>query len=752
MSFIVFDFIFPVKIQSDYSTIVVSSRNKIIHAFLSGDDKWRMLTELDEISPILEKAIIHKEDKYFYYHLGVNPLAVIRAVFNNTRSGRRTSGASTITMQVARLLEPKERTYFNKFIEMFRALQLEWHFSKKEILQMYLNLAPYGGNIEGVKAASLIYFNKTPEQLSIAEAAVLSIIPNRPGVFVLGKNNAIIKTERNKWLARYREDQLFDNQYINDALDEPLEAKRNETPKLAPHFALRMKNNICKPIIKTSLDLKLQRKVEQLVKNHVNRLYHRDIKNAAVLVVKNQGRKVRCYVGSADFSNPEDAGQVDGVMAIRSPGSTLKPLLYAHAFDKGIITPKMVINDVPINYSGYEPENYDGSFNGRVTVEYALANSLNVPAVEILAGLKHRQFISLLKNAGFEQIRKDENILGLSVILGGCGVTLQELTTLYCTFANEGQFSSLSLSANNLNDSVASEKTLISKPAAFMLTEILTQLKRLDLPFQWQNTTHLPKVAWKTGTSYGRKDAWSIGYNKKYTVGVWVGNFSGEGVPGLSGASVAAPLLFEIFNSIDYNSPDEWYSAPDSLSFRFVCSETGMLPDTFCKNQVIDYYIPGVSPTKKCQHLVAVYVSPDSTISYCTSCLPKTGYKKAMYYNLPPEIIAYYDKNQIEYNKIPPHNPDCERLFHENAPQIVSPTANIEYYIDKIDSTEILLQCNAALDVEKVYWYINDKFYKSVEAKKRIFFSPAEGRLKISCTDDKGRNSNIWITVKYIQF
>jgi penicillin-binding protein 1C len=340
---------FPLPDDIDYSQIVLSSDSTVLHAFLSNDDKWRMKTELQEITPLLRKAIIFKEDRYFYYHNGVNYFAVFRALFNNIVKGKRTSGASTITMQVARLLEPKERTYWNKLLEMFRASQLEYRYSKDEILQLYLNLVPYGGNIEGVKAASVLYFEKAPNHLSLAELTALSIIPNRPNSLVLGQDNGYIIEQRNKWLKRFLEAELFPKQDIEDAISEPLEAYRQESPKKAPQYALRMKtNNPEKPIIATHLDYKKQIKVQNLVKNYINRLYNQNIKNAAVLVVDNQSNSVVSYLGSADFFNKEDAGQVDGVVAIRSPGSTLSLFYMEWDLTRGIITPKLKITDVPL--------------------------------------------------------------------------------------------------------------------------------------------------------------------------------------------------------------------------------------------------------------------------------------------------------------------------------------------------------------------------------------------------------------------
>jgi penicillin-binding protein 1C len=778
--FIALNLLFPLRIYIPYSQIITASDSSVLHAFLSADDKWRMKTELSEITPLLKKTIIEKEDQYFYWHPGINPAAVIRAAFNNLVKGRKTSGASTIPMQVARMLDPKRRTYGNKIIEMFRALQLEWKFSKDEILQLYLNLVPYGSNIEGVKSAALIYFGQSPEHLSLAQIVTLAIIPNRPTSLVIGKNNQRIVQERNKWLHRFEDDHIFPPEEIQDALTEKLMAKRQAVPQLAPHVSIRLAQSFpSQPIIHSTIDRKKQEKVENLAYNYIQRIHHRGITNCAVMVLNNETGSVEAYIGSADFYNAEDDGQVDGVRAIRSPGSTLKPYLYALAFDRGLATPKSVITDVPVNFRGYVPENYDKKFRGTTTVENALANSLNVPAVKVLDELGAQQFVAALKQAGFSSVSRNENKLGLSVVLGGCGVKLEELVRLYSAFANEGkemriQFTedgsdkksavSSGLSRTSASGSAAFRQArsdlhavdssiakLFSPAAAFMISQILTQHTRPDLPVNYERAMRLPHMAWKTGTSYGRRDAWSIGFNKHYTIGVWVGNMDGTGVPELTGADIATPLLFDIFNSIEYNATeDDWLHQPKDLDFRLVCSVTGKAPDDFCTDQVMDYYIPGISSTAMCDHLKEVFVSADSSISYCRNCLPETGYKEKLYPNLPGELISYYESENIPYQKIPPHNPNCTRIYAANAPEITSLTDGMDYIFE--DQTgQLALACNADNEVKEVYWYVNDKFYRAAGVHDKIFFTPKEGDVKISCADDKGRNTNVKVKVTYLE-
>lgn len=747
--FIALDLISPFKVQPNYSTLITDSEGKILHAFLNNQDKWRMKTELSEITPTLEKAIIYKEDRWFRWHFGVNPFAVIRAGVRNIFTGRRTSGASTITMQVVRLLNPKNRTYFNKIIEILRAFQLEVHYSKDEILQLYLNLVPYGSNIEGIKSASILYFQKSPDVLSLAEVMALAIIPNRPSSLRLGINNDFILKERNRWLNEFKESQVFHNQDIDDALSEPMNVQRHEAPKLAPHLSLRLKQeNPTEANIHSSLIRNKQLTIEKIVQNYVSRLYAMNIHNAAVMVINNQTHQVEAYMGSADFNNPVDGGQVDGVRAIRSPGSTLKPLLYATAFDQGIITPKTTINDVPTNFGGFEPDNFDKLFHGKVTVEFALANSLNIPAVKLLKEITTPILVDKLKKADFQAVKKDASKLGLSLVLGGCGVTLEELTNLFSSFANEGKFQKAKYIVSRSQLTTVSAE-ITSKESTYLINQILTQITRPDLPNNYAYTYRMPKIAWKTGTSFGKKDAWSIGYNAKYTVGIWIGNFSGEGVPELSGANIATPLLFDIFNTIDYNSSSKWFKSPENIALRKVCAESGDVPDEFCINQITDYYIPSVSKMTQCTHAKYVYVSADEQISFCSHCMPDNGTIRKIFPNHAPELVSWFETKHILYEKLPQHDPKCERVFRENAPQIVYPEGGSEYILDKNDTQKLMLNAQVRNDVKEIYWYINDKLLQKSTPNIPIFFVPESGKIKISCSDDKGRNTDIFVRVRW---
>lgn len=746
--FLLLDLSFPFRPDQRGSVTVYDRNGHLLNAYLSPDHKWRFPVVPAQADSFLVQAFLNKEDRYFRYHPGFNPFAIARAAFFNVARFRRTSGASTITMQVVRLMEKRPRTVLSKIAEVFRAGQLEFHYSKDDILGMYLSRVPYGGNIEGIKTASWLYFGKPPALLSHAEAVTLTIIPNRPSSLRPNRHGTqqhLVK-ERNKWLYRFHEEGLLTRADLQQALQEPLVMLRQKLPDEAPHLSRRLAATTQGPDISTTIDLSIQQQATQLCYNHLRRLQYLGIHNGSVLVIENKSGDVLAYVGSQDFHDAGQSGQVDGVRALRSPGSTLKPLVYAMSIDKGLITPKTMLADVPVNYNGYAPENFDLKFNGQVSAEDALSASLNIPAVELLNDLTVPPFRDALIASGCLSIRAQQQ-LGLSTILGGCGTTLEELCGMYRMFAREGTYSPLRYTTGHIPESTA--RKIISPSAAFLLSGILTRRDRPDLPHLFDNTVHVPRVAWKTGTSYGRRDAWSIGYNARYTIGVWIGNFDGTGVPELTGADMATPLLFQLFNTIDHRAQGKWFRPTAELDLRYVCPKSGYPPGEHCSEQIIDYFLPGISPVTTCTHLAEYYTDADHRISYCTSCRPETGYRRGLYENPPAEVLRFYREQGFPLELPPPHNPGCTRLFEGRKPVILSLHDGEEYLLEKDDPRPLELSAAVSGDVNTLSWFINDQFYRTVKSDEKIFFVPAKGRSKISCSDDKGRNTDITIMVSY---
>ncbi len=718
----------------------------MLAAYLTTDDKWRLETKPTDVTPEMIKAIIHKEDKWFYWHFGFNPISMGRAFVSNLIGGRRISGASTITMQIARMLEPAERSYTNKLLEVLRAVQLELRYSKDELLEIYLSNIPMGGNIEGVKAASLLYFNKTPKMLSLSQSVLLTIIPNNPNKNRLDIPNKKVVAKRNYWLNRFKKDNLFSDKSIFDALNEKVEAHRYSIKNIAPHFTQVIKGRTKRNEIFTTLLPKVQMQTAKLLQNHVKRNNNKGVSTGAVLVVDNKSNSVVAYCGSSDFYDSKISGQVNGIIAVRSPGSALKPLLYAMALDEGIITPKSKLLDIPSDFSSYAPENYERKFNGEVTAKFALVNSLNVPAVRLLLKVGFKPFIKVLEKMNFEQIEKRKKYLGLSTILGGCGVTLEELTTAYSSFAHKGVLHKLNYLENK---STSEGKAVFSEEASYLISDMLSSAERTESPNLISSVSKLPNIAWKTGTSYGRRDAWAIGYNRHYTIGVWMGNFNGKGSPYLSGSEMAVPLLFELFNSIDYQNYDSWFSKPYGVSTRNICKQSGLVPSSNCTDIVKDYYIEDVSSNKKCTHTKEVYVNDDETESYCLDCLPQKGYKKKTYSYYKPELLLWYKKSGVNISLPPKHNPKCEVMGAKNELKIISPSAEFEYHLEEDAKQKIMLLATSNAEVKEMFWYINNKFFGKTKLGEKLFFEPIKGVNRILCIDDKGGERSIKIKVKF---
>lgn len=739
------DVFFPVAEMPQYSKTILAADSTLLTSYLTDDEQWRIPASLNEVSNDFLKSIIEKEDKWFYWHLGINPVSLVKSLFRNVRSGKIESGASTITMQLVRMLEPRERTYINKLIEMFRAIQIELHFSKKEILEKYINLLPYGGNVQGIKSASYIFFNRPPSKLSLAQSVTLAVIPNNPNELRIDRNVEEVKKFRDVWIRRFIENEIFEKQHLIDALYEELLSRRYEIPKIAPHFCQYVKETSETAEVNSSLNMKNQNIAEKLLKQYVEKVFYKNVTNASALIIDNKNHSISAYVGSADFYNSLTSGQVDGIRAVRSPGSALKPFLYAMGFDLGMITPKSRLTDIPTDFGGYSPENFDEKFNGNVTVQFSLLNSLNVPAVFCLRDLGLSKFVNLLSSNGFKSIDANKNRLGLSVILGGCGVTLYELTSFYSSLANGGKYFSLSY---NSEDTDIDSKIIFSESAAYLTAKILSGNERLDIPLQVFEQSKLPRFAWKTGTSYGKRDAWAVGFNSNYTIGVWLGNFDGSGSPHLSGAEMAVPMLFDLFNSIDYAS-ERWSPLyPEQLGEREVCKLSGKIPTKLCKDRELDNYIIGVSSNETCSSHKEIYTNEDETIQYCTECLPKSGYKKVVIDQLSPELELWMSTNTNAADRIR-HNPDCDAKFNFGGPKITSPSQDFKYMIERSNRTELLLQAANEKDIYYHYWFVNGLFLGRTEVNEKLFYLPESENLEITCVDDKGRTSKSKITIQF---
>jgi penicillin-binding protein 1C len=742
-----FSLLFPLPQVKPYSVVIEDRNGRFLHAFLASDGVWRFRTTPDEIPERLKRILVEKEDRFFFSHPGINPFAVCRALVDNLSAGRRVSGASTITMQIARMLERRERTYASKAIEMFRALQLELKYSKDELLEIYLSMVPLGGNIEGLKSAALLYYQTPLERLNIAQLFDLVLIPNDPNDLAPDKNPERLLAERKKralhWIARgffTREDSVVIWNTAALAAKKPL-------PKHAPHFSLRLKSQDAQSDkIRSSLDLSVQKSVETLLFNHMRQWKQRGVQNGAVLVIENATKEIVAYVGSADFADSAAQGQVDAVKARRSPGSTLKPLLCALQMERGLMTPRTRLLDTPFDAEGYQAENYDGKYSGLVYADEALRRSLNVPMVRVLHEAGLQPFLEFAVAAGIGSLQGQRSKLGLSVILGGCGVTLEELVGAYAAFPSAGKYAPPRY-FHRAGSRPEKGREVFSGSTAYMITEILSGLDRPDLPNNFESSINLPAVAFKTGTSYGRRDAWSIGYSAEYTVGVWVGNVTHRGNPDLTGSHAAAPLLVDIFNAISTQHQKTILEAPKDVGIREVCARSGQLPTAHCDLLVDDIFSRTRTLSRECEVDKEFLVSPDGKTTYCASCLGSHRYKAVSFPDYPPELLSFLEKTGTPYVHAPLHNPLCTRLFEGEGPRIQSPTDEMTYFVLS-DRQRLVLQAASGLDVREHFWYVDDRYFGRRKAGEKVFVRLPEGLHALSCQDDKGRISSIHITIK----
>jgi penicillin-binding protein 1C len=752
LTFLLLVVLFPLdggKLFKPTSQAIYDREDKLLRAFLSADEKWRMPCRLDEVSPYLKEAVIAVEDRFFRYHPGVNPWSLVRALYLNLKHGRIISGGSTITMQVARMMEHRERTLISKVVEIMRALKLELLYSKDEILGFYFNMAPYGGNVEGVGAACYYYFQKSPAEISLSQAALLAAVPNSPLELNPERSPEKARGKRDEVLAYLRgRGVITDAEYLR-AIQEEIDVDKPGIPFDAPHFTDLMHSYYPgKARVYTTLDREIQGKCREILRKHLAKWRNQGITNGAVVVLDNRTNSLRTLMGSYDFFDHPNSGQVNGAISPRSPGSTLKPLLYALAMDKGLISPAAILYDVPVSYSGYIAENYDGKYHGVVTVKEALTGSLNVPAVLLLAEIGVWDFISFLQEGGIQTIDPQNTDYGLSFILGGCEVKLMELVNLYSTLANSGRFRQVKYCQD---DPMQEGRQILSPGAAYIISELLTEVVRPDLPTYWEYSLNRPKVAWKTGTSYGHRDAWSIGYTRGFTVGVWAGNFDGRSARELVGSQVAGPILFDIIDAILSQDDWKWLASPHSVASRKVCVKSGMIPNQDCPHTTEELYLPGISPSAQCQIHRAFYIDDETGCRLCKSDLGERSYQRKVFEIWPPEVAIWMERNGYPLDQIPTLLPVSQRIMAGQGPVIRSPDASCEYRLRRGASPEdqkILLDASVENSVNEIFWFLDGKLIWSGDPEEKTFVYPEVGEHALVCQDDHGRSTSMKLVIR----
>lgn len=749
------------------STAVLDDRGHLLRLTLAADEQYRLWTPLHDISPLLVQAILLHEDRHFYLEPGFNPFSLLRGAFKTYVLRRHPQGGSTITMQLARLLWRMDtRSPSGKLEQIARAIQLELTYSKDEILEAYLNDAPFGGNIQGVGAASLVYFNHPPSDLSLPEALTLAVLPQNPslrGKIDTDRANPFLIAARNRLFQRWR---LHHSaaQSVATLFDLPLLMRRSsQLPFNAPWFvdqllaertvAASLRRNGSSRMgnywLHSTLDLRLQRMLERQVTAYVRQNRQQGINNAAALLVDTRDMGIKAMIGSADYFDTAIDGQVNGTNAKRSPGSALKPFIYGLAFDQGAAIPATVLRDVPTSFGPYSPENFDGRFEGPITVTQALIRSRNIPAVDVAAQLSHPSFYSFLRTAGVSDMAPEAHY-GLALVLGGGEVTMQEMARLYAMLANQGLLQPLDMlaGAKGIEQTPNSAKghgtRLLSASASYMVLDILRQ-NPPPLLLPTGQPSRLP-VAWKTGTSSGFRDAWSAGVFGPYVLIVWLGNFDGGANPALVGGDTAAPLFFNIVEALKAANPGLGplpQTIPARLKQVDVCLSSGALPTVWCPRRGKSWFIPGVSPIKVDTVYRPVWVDKTTQKAVCPP-FDSTRNERKVFEFWPSDLQQVFAAAGLARAK-PPQAANCQ--FNGNpvagmAPKITSPLMGSVYTLQLSDSTQsrIALTADTDADVRAIYWFADRSYLGQSEVGQPLFWTPDQpGTYALRAVDDHGR-------------
>ena len=744
----------PLADRVPLSTAVWSADEELLRVTLASDDQYRLWTPLSQMSPVLVEAFLLKEDRWFYWHPGVNPAALLRAGLRTYRGVRR-QGGSTLSMQLARMLYGlKTRTAAGKFRQIAAALWLESRYSKRELLEAYLNVAPFGGNVQGVGAASRIFFGKPTSRVNLGEAVTLAVIPQSPAARTgRGLQQDKLLDARAQfaamWLARHRTSETERRQ-----LDAPIGARPEfAMPWLAPHFvdALLAARTGKSMRIDTTLDAGLQRTVERQIQRYIDEFGSRGIRNAAALLLDSRDMSVEAWVGSADYWNQAIDGQVDGVLAKRSPGSALKPFIYAMALDQGVLHPRTILRDAPTSFGPFTPENFDGRFFGPIAAEEALIRSRNVPAVWVSMQLKQPNLYEFLQTAGVSQL-KPESYYGLALALGGGEVTMEELAGLYGMLANQGMLRRVHAEAVSSPRKPEDGARMLSPEAAFITLDMLRHNPRPDDDGAPANRSHWP-VAWKTGTSWGFRDAWSAGVLGPYVLVVWIGEFSGKGNPSFVGIDAAAPLFFriaDVLNIARLAEPAPELKRPPGVSKVAVCAESGDLPNQWCPSVVDTWYIPGKSPIKVSRLHRAVAMDVVTGRPACPPYSP--GATRFDVFEFWPSDMLKLFREAGMPRRVPPPLPACSAEDSSETPRIASPLLGVTYTLRRSRPDGVIaLEASAAADVQNVFWFDGGALIGKlrVGAGALPWHPNGEGAHLIRVIDDQGRAAERDVQVQF---
>ncbi|MEI6049134.1 MAG: penicillin-binding protein 1C [Bacteroidota bacterium] len=749
--------------RTPLSTVVEARDGSVLGARIADDGQWRF-PGFEQMSEKFEKSILTFEDRYFYFHPGINPVSIVRALVSNIKAGEIVSGGSTITMQVARIAGGnKPRTYGEKFIEMLSALKLELFRSKKTILLMYAANAPFGGNTVGLEAAAWRYTGKSSADLTWAEAAALAILPNSPGLVFPGKNQGILKIRRDDLLRRLYERNYIDSLTLVLALDEPVPGEPKPLPSKAPHltdhFFIQNKGEM----IRTTINPDLQERATEIINRHQKDLAENYIFNSACIIVEVETGNVLAYVGNSTL---EDAavhgGDVDIIPSLRSTGSILKPILYAAMQHSGEILPNSLIADVPTRFPGFAPKNFDQSYSGAVPAGNALSQSLNIPAVKLLQIYNPERFLDLLHKTGFTTFNKPADHYGLSLILGGGETSLWDLTGVYASlsrvlnrYLHEKKYYKedyhspvLILQKDSIPVRTEEPDPPLSASSIWLTYEALQKVNRPTSETGWQYFASTPNLAWKTGTSFGFRDGWAIGTTPEYVVGVWAGNADGEGRPGLTGILAAAPIMFDVVNMM---KPGAWFDTPhEDITMISVCSKSGFRAGADCLETVEIPACANGMRSEVCPYHQIIHLNKSKTLQVTSECYLPGDIINVPWFVLTPAMEYFYRQKHSEYKTLPPVASGCSVSKNIPVMEFIYPTSGIKIFIPRDQSgmlTRVIAEVAHRNPSKKIFWHLDEKYISTTRYIHQAEILAGTGSHLLTVVDEDGNMIRCGFTI-----
>ena len=734
------------------SYIVFSKNNELLGARIAEDGQWRF-PHMDSVPYRFATAVIEFEDRDFYSHFGIDFSSVIRAIKQNMKEKKVVSGASTLTMQLMRLHYPKaKRNLIQKIKEVLFAVRYELFHSKEDILLDYCTHAPFGGNVVGMETASWRYFDKSPESLSWAEASMLAVLPNAPGLIHPGRNRDALNAKRDRLLKRLYDRNIIDSTEYVLSIAEPLIPSPENLKNIAPHLSEMIKKNAVKRS-HTTIDKDIHMDVASIINEHHFLNKQKNIQNAAVIVIDNKTQSVLSYHGNTAGSDHENYN--DMILRPRSTGSILKPLLYAMAIEDGLITPRQLVNDIPISINGFSPKNYNHQHYGAIPFDKVISKSLNVPSVNLLQEYNIDRFLLDLKSLGFTSFDNSADYYGLPLILGGGEVNLWELTQAYSyladvlnTYTNENSrynrygvpILSVLQQSKQIKKEMSFEPNLISASSIWHMFKAMLEVERPSEDGQWEKFSSSKKIHWKTGTSYGNRDAWSIGVTPQYTVGVWVGNSDGEGQKDIIGVKSAGRLLFDIYNVLDVN---EVFEMPyDDMTEVSICMASGHLASDHCIETYQDFVSNNSQETRFCPYHVPVFLNNQSGLLTYQDCVSSSDIIDTSWFVVSPEVIQYYKQYNPAYSPLPRLEASCIE-YNDDAQQLafIYPHENSSLFLPHNlygEREKCIFKARHKDSNSKIYWHINDRFYTITEDIHEVALDLEYGDYIVTILDEAG--------------